>query len=261
MLNGLTAFVSGSTSGIGLGIAKRLAAANANVVLNSHTGSDATVEALTNDVAAIGTGGALYVQADMSQADSIREGLQKVKDHFGKIDILVNNAGIQFTSPVEDFPDEKWAAILALDLSSCFYSIKAVIPDMKERDFGRIINIASAHGLIASPLKAAYVAAKHGVIGLTKVVALETAEQNITCNAICPGWVDTPLVRKQIEDRAKEHGISIEDETRRLIGEKQPNMRFSTPEDIGDMVVMLSNPDFCAMTGTAVSIDGGWTAR
>jgi len=260
LLQGLHAVVTGSTSGIGLAVAEKLASEGCNVALNSHSPINDDIQKICDEVNARSSADTIYMEADMSQPDSIRKGLAGVMETFGKIDILINNAGIQFTAPVEDFPDEKWQAILAIDLSACFYGIKAVLPGMKERNFGRIINIASAHGLVASPHKAAYVAAKHGLLGLTKTVAIETAEQDITCNAICPGWVDTPLVRRQIQDRAKENGTTEEEETRKLVGEKQPNMRFAKTDDLGNLAVYLSRSDVNSMTGAALPVDGGWTA-
>lgn len=260
MLKGKTAIVTGSTSGIGLGIATTLAAQGANVIINGF-GDAAAIEKERANLESTYKIQALYSGADVSKADEVAAMVKLAEDTFGGLDILVNNAGIQFTSRVENFPEEKWAAILATNLSSAFYAIKAALPGMQKRNFGRIINIASAHGLVASKEKAAYVAAKHGIVGLTKVVALENAEQQITCNAICPGWVLTPLVQKQIEDRAKKEGKSIEQGQKELLAEKQPSMRFVTPEQIGALVVFLSSEAASSITGTTQSIDGGWTAE
>ena len=204
---------------------------------------------------------AIYSAADMSKPSEIADMVNLCNKEFGSVDILVNNAGIQFVAPVENFPNEKWDAVIAINLSAAFHSIKAAVPLMKSKNFGRIINIASAHGLVASKNKAAYVSAKHGIVGLTKVISLETADSDITCNAICPGWVHTPLVQKQIEDNAKAAGISVEAATDNLLGEKQPKKRFVKPENIGALVAFLCGEHSFAMTGEIISIDGGWTAQ
>lgn len=224
-------------------------------------GNPNEVENLKNSLANEFNVKVIYSPADISKPTQIIEMIRQAENELASLDILVNNAGIQFTAPVEEFPAEKWDAILAINLSGAFHAIKAAIPGMKQRSFGRIINIASAHGLVASTHKAAYVAAKHGIVGLTKVVGLENAPLNITCNAICPGWVYTPLVQKQIEDRAKNEGISIETATKNLLSEKQPSLRFTTVEDIGDTVIFLCSEAGRSITGTTISLDGGWTAR
>ena len=247
MLRGKRAIVTGSTSGIGLGIARALAAEGVDVLLNGF-GDPGTLEALKKEF------GGRYSAADMSKPDEIAG---MVKD----VDILVNNAGIQHVANVEDFPPERWDAVLAVNLSAAFHAIRAALPHMKSRNWGRIINISSVHGLVASAGKAAYVAAKHGLIGLTKVVALETARTGITCNAICPGWVDTPIVRRQVEDRAAREGVSTDAAQAKLLGEKQPSLAFATPEQIGAAVVFLCSPAADQMRGAALNIDGGWLAQ
>jgi 3-hydroxybutyrate dehydrogenase len=259
-LEGRAAIVTGSTSGIGLGIAKCLAEAGSAVMLNGF-GDRAEVEkqrkllAETNDVDVI------YSDADMSRPDQILAMADQAGERFGQIDILVNNAGIQHVSPIEAFPPEKWDLILAINLSSAFHLIRAVFAGMKERGFGRIVNIASAHGLIASPFKSAYVAAKHGIVGLTKTVALEGAESGVTCNAICPGYVWTPLVEKQIEDQAKAHGISKDRVIKEVLLKQQPNKKFATVEEMGALTVFLCGEHGASITGTALPVDGGWTAH
>lgn len=260
MLKGKNAIVTGSTSGIGLAIAHRLANAGCNIMTNGF-GDKAAID---KEVAALKDSYKVqvdYSPADMSKPKEIAEMVAQCERVLGSCDILVNNAGIQFTARVEAFPVEKWDAIIAINLSSAFHAARAALPGMQKNKFGRIINIASAHGLVASANKAAYVAAKHGIVGLTKVIALENAPANITCNAICPGWVHTPLVQKQIEDKAKEKSISIEESTNQLLGEKQPNMRFIKPEQIGEMIVFLCDDNGSAMTGEIISMDGGWTAQ
>jgi 3-hydroxybutyrate dehydrogenase len=257
---GKNAIVTGSTSGIGLAIAETLAAHGCNIMFNGF-GNKADIDQLTIDIAKKYNIKTAYSGADMTRPDDIRQMIDDCIKTLGSVDILVNNAGIQFVSPVESFLDEKWDSIIAINLSSAFHSIKAAVPDMKKNKFGRIINIASTHGLVASKGKAAYVSAKHGIVGLTKVVALEMAEENITCNAICPGWVHTPLVQKQIEDNAKRDGISIEQATKNLLGEKQPTKRFVKPEDIGAIVAFLCGDHGGAMTGEIWTADGGWTAQ
>lgn len=259
-LKGKVALVTGSTSGIGLGIAHILAANGCNVVFNGF-GKDEEIKQLLADTAKTYGVKDSFEGADMSKPAEIAAMIAHVEAEYGAVDILVNNAGIQHTALVEDFPVEKWDQIIAINLSSAFHSIRAAVPGMKKRNFGRIINIASAHGLVASAQKSAYVAAKHGVIGLTKVVALENAEANVTCNAICPGWVLTPLVQKQIEDKAKTQGIAVKDAERQLLSEKEPTKRFSTPEQIGEMVAFLCGENGSNITGSAYSMDGGWTAQ
>jgi 3-hydroxybutyrate dehydrogenase len=259
-LQGKSAIVTGSTSGIGLGIARAFAGAGANVMLNGF-GDAKQIETLRAGIAAEFKVVAGFSGADISQPSKIREMVSEAVKQFGAVDILVNNAGIQHTAPVEDFPDEKWDAIIAINLSSNFHAIKAVLPQMRQRNWGRIINVASTHGLVASTQKSAYVAAKHGVLGLTKVVALETATTGITCNAICPGWVLTPLVQKQIDDIAAREGISNADARARLLGEKQPSLQFATPEQIAALALFLSTEHAAQVRGAALPVDGGWLAQ
>ena len=256
MLKNKTALVTGSTSGIGLGIAKALARQGANVVLNGF----GDVEAAKAEVAAFGTR-VSYHGADMSRPEQIEDMMRAAAEEFGRIDILVNNAGIQHVAPVEDFPVERWDGILAINLSSAFHTSRLALPAMRAANWGRIINLASVHGLVASAGKAAYVAAKHGLIGLTKVTALETATSGVTCNAICPGWVLTPLVQKQVDAKAAAQGISNEEATRQLLGEKEPSMQFTTPEELGELAVFLCSPAGNNVRGVAWNMDGGWTAQ
>jgi len=260
MLKGKTAIVTGSTSGIGLGIAEAFAAQGCNIVLNGF-GDAATIEQVEHDVREKHKIKTFYSPADMSKPPEIAKMIADAKAHFGSVDILVNNAGIQFTAKVEDFPDDKWDAIIAINMSASFHAIKAALPIMKAQKWGRIINIASAHGLVASEEKVAYVTAKHGLVGMTKVVALETANDGITCNAICPGWVHTPLVQKQIEANAKRDGISVEEASKALLRAKQPMLTFSTPEKLGGLAVFLAGDDASTITGASLSMDGGWTAQ
>ena len=260
MLKGKTALVTGSTSGIGLGIAQALAAQGANIVFNGF-GEAAAIDRIQREVAAahgVSTG---YHGADMSKPAEIRAMMAFAAEGFGAVDILVNNAGIQFVSPVESFPEERWDAIIAINLCSSFHTIKAALPAMKARNWGRIINLASVHGLVASANKSAYVAAKHGVVGLTKSVALETAGTGVTCNAICPGWVLTPLVQKQIDDRAATLKVSADEARRGLLGEKQPSMEFVTPEQLGALAVFLCSDAGAQVRGAAWNVDGGWYAQ
>ena len=259
-LQGRAAVVTGSTSGIGLGIARALAHAGAAVTLNGF-GDAAEIDRIRAGLAEEAAVDVRYDGADMSKPEAIAAMIDGANTAFGKVDILVNNAGIQFVSPLESFPTAKWDAILAINLSAAFHASRAVFADMKKRQWGRIINIASAHGLIASPFKAAYVASKHGVVGLTKVTALEGAEARVTCNAICPGYVWTPLVEKQIEDQAKSHGISKEKVVREILLAQQPNKRFATVEELGALTVFLSTEAGASITGTALPVDGGWTAH
>lgn len=260
LLQNKVAFVTGSTSGIGLAIAHKMAEEGAHIALNGF-GDAAEIEKIRQDIVDRFKVKAIFVPVDVSDFAAMQAAVAKIESELGSLDILVNNAGIQFVAPITDFPIEKWNAVLSVNLTGVFFGIKAALPGMQKRGFGRIINIASAHGLVASPEKSAYVAAKHGVVGLTKVTALENAKQNITCNAICPGWVLTPLVQKQIEDRAKESGRSVEEETVALVSEKQANGRFTTPEEIGSLAVYLASDAARGMTGSAVSIDGAWTAE
>lgn len=258
-LAGRTAIVTGSTSGIGLGIATCLAQAGANIMLNGFGEPDVIAD-VRGGVAATGAKVA-YHGADMTRPGEIADLVSAATKEFGAIDILVNNAGIQHVAPVKDFPGEQWERIISINLSSAFYASKAVLPQMLERNWGRIINIASAHGLVASPNKSAYVAAKHGIVGLTKVVALETAETGVTCNAICPGWVLTPLVDKQIRARAAEAGSTYETEKLKLVSEKHPSKEFVTPEQLAAMALFLCSPGADQIRGQAYAIDGGWTAQ
>jgi 3-hydroxybutyrate dehydrogenase len=260
MLNGKAAIVTGSTSGIGLGIASALAQQGTNVLLNGF-GDRMEIETLMAKLATEYKVAVAYSAADMSRPEEVKGMVAQCVDRFGGVDILVNNAGIQHTAPVEDFPDAKWDQVLAINLSSAFYGIKAAVPHMRRRGWGRIINIASAHGLVASVSKSAYVAAKHGLLGLTKVVALEAARSPITCNAICPGWVLTPLVQKQIDDAAVRGSISNDEAKMKLLAEKQPSLEFATPEQIGAAVVFLCSPAADQIRGTSISVDGGWTAQ
>ena len=260
MLKGQSALVTGSTSGIGLGIATALAEAGANVMLNGF-GDAAEIERIRAGLAERCSVQVRYSGADMSKPEQITAMVREAEQAFGRLDVLVNNAGIQFVSPVDEFPDAKWEQILSINLSSNFYAIKAALPGMKSRNAGRIINIASAHGLVASPFKSAYVAAKHGVVGLTKTVALEVAEAGITCNAICPGYVKTPLVEGQIADQARAHNMSEEQVVREVILASQPNKRFVEVAELGALVVFLASPAGASITGIALPVEGGWTAR
>jgi len=260
MLKGKTALVTGSTSGIGLAIARAFAKEGANLVINGF-GDKTEIEKERSGIESEFGVKARYSAADMSKHSDIAEMIAQAERDFGSLDVLVNNAGIQYVANVEDFPVERWDAIIAINLSSSFHSIRAALPGMKKRKWGRIINIASAHGLVASGQKAAYVAAKHGVVGLTKVVAIETANAGITCNAICPGWVLTPLVQKQVDARAKEAGMSVEQAKVELLSEKQPMHEFSKPENIGALAVFLASDAAASITGSAYSIDGGWVAQ
>jgi 3-hydroxybutyrate dehydrogenase len=259
-LKGKVALVTGSTSGIGLGIAEALAAEGASVMLNGF-GDAAKIEELRASFEPKFGVKALYSGADISKGEQLRAMVTETQKSLGSLDILVNNAGIQFTAPVEEFPDEKWDQIIAINMSGVFHGMKAAIPGMKAKGWGRIINIASAHGLVASPFKVAYVAAKHGVLGMTKVAAIELANAGVTVNAICPGWVLTPLVQKQLEDRAAAEGTSVEKETHAFVTEKQPMAQFSTPEQIGGLTVFLCSDAAKTITGVPLSIDGGWTAQ
>lgn len=260
MLNGKTAIVTGSTSGIGLGIARALAEAGCNIVLNGF-GEVKAIESERAQIEKEFKVRTVFDPADLAKPAAIVQMVETATREFGRVDILVNNAGIQYTAPIEDFPAERWDAIIAINLSANFHAIRAVIPQMRARNWGRIINIASTHGLVASVEKAAYVAAKHGVLGLTKVVALETATTNITCNAICPGWVLTPLVEKQIEERASRENISIDQAKRELLSEKQPSHEFARPGQIGSLTVFLCSEAAAQIRGAALPVDGGWTAQ
>ncbi len=254
------AIVTGSSSGIGLGIARGLAAAGFDIVMNGIEAPDAvedTRRALSDEFGVR----IVYSPANLMAGAGVRELVGLGQATFGKVDVLVNNAGIQFVSPVEDFPDEKWDQIIALNLSAAFHATKAVVPGMKARGWGRIINIASAHGLVASPFKSAYVAAKHGLLGFTKTIALETAEHGVTVNAICPGYVLTPLVEKQIPDTAKARGITEEQVKRDVLLAAQPTKRFVTVEELADLAVFLTTAGAASITGASLTVDGGWTAQ
>ena len=256
MLTGKTALVTGSTSGIGLGIAKALAAQGANIVLNGFgevDGAKAEVTALGVKVA--------YHGADMSKPMEIDAMMTYAATQFGRVDILVNNAGIQHVARVENFPPERWDAIIAINMSSAFHATRLALPAMQAAGWGRIINVASVHGLVASAEKSAYVAAKHGVVGLTKVTALENATTGVTCNAICPGWVLTPLVQKQVDAKAAALGLSNEEAKKLLLGEKEPSMQFTTPEELGALAVFFCSPAGNNVRGVAWNMDGGWTAQ
>ena len=259
-LKGKVAIVTGSTSGIGLGIARQLAGAGADVRLNGF-GDAGEIERLRRDISDECGVRTAYSGADMSKPDQIAGMVEQATADLGRVDILVNNAGIQHVAPVHEFPADRWDAVIAINLSAAFHASKAALPQMLERNWGRIINIASAHGLVASAQKSAYVAAKHGIVGLTKVTALETATTGVTCNAICPGWVLTPLVKKQIEDRAAREGIPVERAQAELLAEKQPSKAFVTPEQIGELALYLCSPAAAQITGHALAIDGGWTAQ
>ena len=259
MLKGKTALVTGSTSGIGLGIARALAADGANIVINGF-GDAAAIAAVEKELQALGVR-TLYHGADMSKPAEIADMIARAEGAFGRIDVLVNNAGIQHVSPIESFPPERWDAIIAINLSSAFHTIRLALPAMKTANWGRIINVASVHGLVASAQKSAYVAAKHGIVGLTKSVALETAQTGVTCNAICPGWVLTPLVQKQVDARAEQQQLSNEDAKRSLLAEKQPSMDFATPEQLGALAVFLCSDAAAQVRGAAWNVDGGWYAQ
>jgi 3-hydroxybutyrate dehydrogenase len=259
-LEGKVSVVTGSTSGIGLGIARALAASGSSIVLNGF-GRSEDIEATRQEISSEFGVPALYSAADMTSPAAIREMLDMALDQFGRIDILVNNAGIQHVAPIDQFPAEKWDAILAINLSSAFHTTRFALPAMRKQEWGRIVNIASAHGLVGSPFKSAYVAAKHGMLGLTKVVALETAEQGITCNAICPGYVYTPLVEAQIEAQAKAHCIPRDQVVRDVLLAQQPNKQFATVEQLGALVVFLASDAAASITGVALPVDGGWTAH
>ena len=257
---GRNALITGSTSGIGLGIARALADAGANVMLNGF-GDAGEIERLRSGMASECKVKVAFNGADLSRPAQVRDLVAAATRELGSVDILVNNAGIQHVASVEDFPDDRWDAILAINLSACFHAIKAVLPQMKSRNWGRIINTASTHGLVASVQKSAYIAAKHGVLGLTKTVALETARTGITCNAICPGWVLTSLVQKQIEERAARQGIPLEKAKEELLAEKQPSLEFATPEQIGALAAFLCSDAAEQIRGAALPVDGGWVAQ
>ena len=260
MLKGKTALVTGSTSGIGLGIAKALAAQGANIVMNGFS----DVASPMAEIAAFGTS-VVHHNADMSKPQDIADMMAFAAAQFGQVDILVNNAGIQHVARIENFPVDKWDAIIAINLSSAFHATRLALPAMQQADggkgWGRIINIASTHGLVGSPEKSAYVAAKHGIVGLTKVTALENAKSGVTCNAICPGWVLTPLVQKQLDARAEAGGITMQAATAQLLGEKEPSLQFTTPDELGALAVFFCSPAANNVRGVAWNMDGGWVAQ
>ena len=256
MLKGKTALVTGSTSGIGLGLAKALAGQGANIVMNGFGDVDAAV----TQVKALGVQ-VSYHGADMSKPAEIEAMVRHAESTFGSVDILVNNAGIQHVARVENFPPERWDAVIAINLSSAFHASRFALPGMQARNWGRILNIASVHGLVASAEKAAYVAAKHGLVGLTKVTALENATSGVTCNAICPGWVLTPLVQKQVDAKAAALNISNDEAKRQLLAEKEPSLQFTTPEELGALAVFLCSAAADNVRGVAWNMDGGWAAQ
>ena len=259
-LEGKVSLVTGSTSGIGLGIARALAEAGSAIILNGFGDSTAIRETQDELASDFGTTVA-YSGADMSQPAAIVEMIETALQDLGAVDILINNAGIQHVAPVHEFPVAKWDAIIAINLSAAFHTTRLALPGMLGKRWGRIINIASAHGLVGSPFKSAYVAAKHGILGLTKVTALEAAEQGVTCNAVCPGYVYTPLIEAQIEGQAKAHGIGREQVIRDVLLAQQPNKRFATAEEVGSLCAFLASDSASSITGAAIAIDGGWTSH
>jgi len=260
MLSGKTALVTGSTSGIGLGIARSLAQEGANIVFNGF-GDAQQIEKLYTEIGQEFGVQTAYHNADMSKPAEIEAMMKFAADKFGGVDVLVNNAGIQHVANIEDFPVDKWDAILAINLTSAFHTTRMALPGMKEKNWGRIINLASVHGLVGSAQKSAYVAAKHGLVGFTKVTALETAHTGVTCNAICPGWVLTPLVQKQVDDRAAKEGLSNDAAKKALLSEKQPSGEFVTPEELGALAVFFCSPAGNQVRGVAWNMDGGWAAQ
>jgi 3-hydroxybutyrate dehydrogenase len=256
MLKGKTALVTGSTSGIGLGIAQALAQQGANIVLNGFGDVDAPKAAIAQHGVQVA-----YHGADMSKPAEIEDMMRVAAQRFGRVDILVNNAGIQHVARIENFPPERWDAIIAINLSSAFHATRLALPAMQSAGWGRIINVASVHGLVASAEKSAYVAAKHGIVGLTKVTALENATSGVTCNAICPGWVLTPLVQKQVDAKAASKGVSNDEAIGLLLGEKEPSMQFTTPEELGQLAVFFCSPAANNVRGVAWNMDGGWVAQ
>jgi len=258
-INGKVALVTGSTSGIGLGMAQCLAHHGAHLMLNGFGDAEGAIAA----VRAVAPSGVRieYHGADMSRPQQIEDLIRSTELAFGRLDILVNNAGIQHVAPIDEFPVERWDAVIAINLSSAFHTMRLALPGMKARNWGRVLNIASAHGLVASANKSAYVAAKHGLLGMTKAVALETATTGITVNAICPGWVLTPLVQKQVEARATAEGVSVEAATKALLGEKQPSLQFTTPAQLGELAVFLCSEAATNIRGAAINVDGGWLAQ
>ncbi|WP_182915836.1 3-hydroxybutyrate dehydrogenase [Massilia cavernae] len=260
MLSGKTALVTGSTSGIGLGIARSLAQQGANIVFNGF-GDAQQIEKLHTEVGQEFGVRTAYHNADMSKPAEIEALMKFAGEKFGGIDILVNNAGIQHVANIEDFPPEKWDAIIAINLTSAFHTTRLALPGMKQKNWGRIINLASVHGMVGSAQKSAYVASKHGLVGFTKVTALETAQTGVTCNAICPGWVLTPLVQKQVDDRAVREGTSNDAAKKALLAEKQPSGEFVTPEELGALAVFFCSPAANQVRGVAWNMDGGWVAQ
>ena len=260
MLSGKTALVTGSTSGIGLGIARSLAREGASIVFNGF-GDAQQIDKLHADIGIEFGVQTAYHNADMSRPAEIEAMMRFAAERFGGVDILVNNAGIQHVAMIEDFPTEKWDAVIAINLSSAFHTTRLALPGMRQKNWGRIINLASVHGLVGSAQKSAYVAAKHGLVGLTKVTALETAQSGVTCNAICPGWVLTPLVQKQVDERAAREGVSNEDARKALLAEKQPSGEFVRPEDLGALAVFFCSPAGDQVRGVAWNMDGGWAAQ
>ena len=256
MLAGRVALITGSTSGIGLAMAKALAGAGARLMLNGF----GDVEAALAEVRALDPT-VVHDGADMSRPGEVERMVQRCEAELGAVDILVNNAGIQHVAAIEDFPAERWDAIIAINLTSAFHTTRLALPAMQAANWGRIINVASVHGLVASAQKSAYVAAKHGIVGLTKVTALENATTGVTCNAICPGWVLTPLEQKQVDAKAAEHGLSNEDAKKLLLGEKEPSMQFTTPEELGELAVFFCSPAANNVRGVAWNMDGGWAAQ
>ncbi len=258
-MKGKTALITGSTSGIGLGIARRFAKAGANIILNGF-GDEAEIKKIQDDISALGVK-VIYSPADMSKPQEIRDMAKQALSAFGTVDVLVNNAGIQHVAPIDEFPDDKWDAILAINLSSAFHATKALAPAMKAKKWGRVINIASVHGLVASEFKVAYVAAKHGIIGFTKVVALDLAKYGVTCNAICPGYVNTPLVQKQIPDQAKTHGISEQEVKEKIFLKNHAIKEFVEVEDLAEIALFLCSDSARTLTGVALPVDAGWSAQ
>ncbi len=258
-ISGKVALVTGSTSGIGLGMAQSLARQGVHLMLNGFGDAQAAQEA----VRAVGPAGLRveYHGADMSRPDQIEDLIRQTEATFGRVDILVNNAGIQHVAPIDEFPVDRWDAVIAINLTSAFHTTRLALPGMKARNWGRVLNIASAHGLVASANKSAYVAAKHGLVGMTKAVALETATTGVTVNAICPGWVLTPLVQKQVDARAAAEGVSLDEAKKRLLGEKQPSLQFTTPEQLGELAVFLCSEAAANIRGAAINVDGGWLAQ
>ncbi|HTT36098.1 MAG TPA: 3-hydroxybutyrate dehydrogenase [Burkholderiales bacterium] len=260
MLKGKSAVITGATSGIGLGIAQALAEQGVNIVLNGF-GTPDEIRRIRSELETAHAVRVIHSSADMTQPAQIHMMMAEAIESFGALDILVNNAGIQHVAPVDEFPLDKWDSIIAVNLSAAFHTIRSALPNMKRSGWGRIVNIASAHGLVASPFKSAYIAAKHGLVGLTKTVALETAKQGITCNAVCPGYVLTPLVEKQIDDQAKVHGIARAEVIDKVILERQPSKQFVKIEDVAALVLYLCSDAAASITGAALSIDGGWVAQ